>query len=298
MNIRAKIYGGVEPAEEPLLKSKTRKTAKLDSLNSVKIAREVARSRNDRGDDRHRLSGETARVTHNGIDATVELINLSGGGAMVSGEFEPMLWDRVDLNLGNHGTIECVVRWMHKGRIGLEFAHETRLDWPSDEVATVLREVIERSFPDIRFPENGEPEPTASELPDHENRTARRHPLIWSGTLHFDFQSAPLRLRNISATGAMIEIDAMIKVGDEPLLELGPEVSMSSTVEWAVGDQVGLRFHAPFDMNLLAQARPTVAKSGWKPPAYLDPDAEPEEDHWNRLSMSQLRQELEGFLKH
>ena len=41
--------------------------------------------------------------------------------------------------------------WIRDGQIGLEFAHETRLDWPSNQVATVLRHVIERTFPHIIF---------------------------------------------------------------------------------------------------------------------------------------------------
>lgn len=297
MNIRAKVFGGAQPAEEPLIKAKKPKGSKADSLNSISVARETRRAANARSEDRHRLTDEQARITHNGSDMTVELINLSGGGAMVSGEFEPMLWDRVDLHLGNHGTIECAVRWVREGRVGLEFAHETQLDWPSDEVAVVLRHVIERTFPHIRFPKSSEPQPVKSEPRTDEHRAATRHPLIWSGTLHYDFESSPVRLRNISSSGAMIETDAMIRVGAEPLLELSAEVSLSTTVEWAVGDQIGLRFHAPFDMKLLAETRPTVARSDWTAPAYLDPDADLDEDRWGRLNIQQLRHELEGFLK-
>jgi len=295
MNIRAKVYGGVEPSEEPLLKAKSQRGLRTDSLESVRVSREVGRSRNDRDEDRHRLTGETARITHNGSDRTVELINLSGGGAMISGAFEPMLWDRVDLHLGNHGTIECSVRWVKDDRIGLEFAHETRLDWPSDQVATVLRTIIERTFPHIRFPESEIPQPVAVADED-EHRTAPRHPLIWNGTLHHNYQSDPVRIRNISATGAMVETTAMVRVGSEPLLELTEACSLSATVEWAVGDQVGLRFHSPFDMGLLTDSRPSVATNDWTPPAYLRTDASGG-DRWGRLTLSELRQELEGFLK-
>ena len=51
------------------------------------------------------------------LEHQVDLINLSGGGAMVRGGFNPLLWDRVDLHLGDHGTIECVVRWMRGERV-------------------------------------------------------------------------------------------------------------------------------------------------------------------------------------
>jgi hypothetical protein len=69
---------------------------------------------------------------------------------------------------------------------------------------------------------------------------------------------------------------------------------MSATVEWAVGDQVGLRFHVPFDLNRLAEARPKVAQTDWKAPSYL---GAAKEDRWGRLNLNELRDELEGFLK-
>lgn len=298
MNIRAKIYGGTQAAEESLLRAKKPKGAKPDSLHSVAVPRETRRASNSRGEDRHRLTGERARLTHDGAEIEVELINLSGGGAMVAGAFEPKLWDRVNLHLGNHGTIECAVRWIRDGKVGLEFAHETRLDWPSDQVAIVLRHVIERTFPHISFPESGEPEPAAPEPPrTDENRAAPRHPLIWSGTLHHDFQSDAVRLRNISSTGAMIETDASVRVGSELALELADSVMISAKVEWAVGDQVGLKFDAPFDMDQLAEAQPSVAGSNWTPPTYLRAGAK-DQGHWGRLSLPQLHKELEGFLKH
>ena len=296
MNIRAKVYRGVS-AEEPILKAKKPKGAKADALHSVAVPREVRRASNNRGEDRHRLTEERARITHNGTACDVVLVNLSGGGAMVTGEIEPMLWDRVDLHLGNHGTIECAVRWIRDNRIGLEFAHETRLDWPSDQVAIVLRHVIERTFPHIAFPVTNEAAPQKiEERVDDNHRSAPRHPLIWNGTLHHNFQSDPVRIRNISSTGAMIESSASVVIGSEPLLELSAAVSLSATVEWAVGDQIGLSFHSPFDMNLLAESRPSVATSNWTPPAYLGSE-EGTEDRWNRLSIVELRQELEGFLK-
>lgn len=42
MNIRAKIYGGVQATEEPLLKPKRPKGAKADTLNSVTVRRETS----------------------------------------------------------------------------------------------------------------------------------------------------------------------------------------------------------------------------------------------------------------
>ncbi len=94
----------------------------------------------------------------------------------------------------------------------------------------------------------------------------------------------------------MIETNAEVRVGAEPLLELNESASLPATVEWVVGDQVGLKFHAPFDMELLAASRPTVALPVLPPPDYCDSNVD-RHDRWGRLTISELRQELEGFLK-
>lgn len=293
MNIRAKIYGG-KSAEEPLLRAKNPKGAKTEELDSVTVPRDESRRSNNRSADRHRLEHEVVTFTHDGATHEAQLINLSGGGAMLSCDFVPMLWDRIELHLGNHGMIECAVRWIRGDRFGLEFAHETRLDCPPDEQALLLREAISRSFPDIDF-EKCEPRRHTDE-----QRADARHPLIWSGVLHHDYQTTPVRVRNISATGAMLESNAPVRVGAEPLLELGGSVTISGTVEWMVGDQVGLKFHSAFDMSQLAHSTPEVAPSNWVRPAYLDKTEgleSPWDPRWNRLTLTELSEELEGFLK-
>lgn len=295
MNIRSKIFGNGDAAEEPILKSKAPKGAQADALNSIAVSREESRKANSRFEDRHRLTGERVRVTYGGAEHEVVLVNLSGGGAMVAGEFAPTLWDRVDLHLGDNGTVECAVRWLRDDRVGLEFAHETQLDCDADQQAAVLRDVIIRSFPELIFDVTEPCGPIGEE-----NRTERRHPLIWSGILHHDYQSTTVRVRNISATGAMVESPAPVRIGSEPLLELNDAASLSGTVTWAVGDQVGLRFHTPFDMSLLAHSTPQVAPAQWVPPAYLEQapaDDSPWDARWKRMSVTELKQELEGFLK-
>jgi len=331
MNIRAQVYGS-RPGE-PILRGKQPKGAKGDELDSVTVQREESRRGNSRTADRHRLSEETVRVVHHGAAHEAQLINLSDGGAMIRGTLDVKLWDAVELHLGEDGMIECAVRWMRGDRIGLEFAHETRLDCSSDEVATVLREVISRSFPDARFersePDEADAEPVSDEaeseeLPERrqterriaerrtrtppsggaDDRREPRHPLIWSGTLHLENQSAAVRIRNISATGALIDCNVPVAVGAEPVLELNDQATIASTVQWVVGNQVGVRFHRPFDMQLLARSKPQVAPAAtWVRPAYLDMLAEePEESdpwdpRWKRLTLREINLELEGFLK-
>ena len=129
--------------------------------------------------------------------------------------------------------------------------------------------------------------------------SVRRHPLVWSALLHHDYQSTPVRLRNISSTGAMIECAAALRVGSEPLLEFGEDLTATATVAWVAGDQVGLRFLTPFDLHDLARSRPDVAPQ-WNPPTYLETEVSadsPWNEGWGRMSVGELRQQLEGFMK-
>jgi PilZ domain-containing protein len=297
LNIRAQIFGRGGAAQDPLVRAKQPRGAKSEELNSVTVPREERRRGNNRAVDRHRLTEELVQITHEGVSRQGQLVNLSGGGAMVGTDLEVKLWDRVDLHLGDHGTIECAVRWIRDGRIGLEFAHETRLDCSADDQATLLRDAISRSFPDIQHFDG--PEPESGSRSTQEHRSASRHPLIWSGVLHHDYQSTAVRVRNISATGARIETKSPVRVGSEPVLELGDSISLSATVEWVVGDQVGVRFHSLFDMSQLGRARPEVTPNHWLRPAYLDKvEADSAWDpRWHRLSVGELKHELEGFLK-
>jgi hypothetical protein len=296
MNIRAKIFGGNGSAEPALIKAKTPRGAKADDLHSVAVARAETRRSNSREDDRHRLTGERVTVVHKDRSYDLELINLSGGGAMVSADLPAKLWDRVELRLGSDGSIECAVCWIREGRMGLEFERETRLDCSVGEQARVLREVIARSFPEVEFETSPAGVDPAAGQAGAELRKGARHPLIWSGVLHHDFESHAVRLRNISTTGAMIECPVRLRVGAEPLLELGGGIQLPATVTWSVGEAAGLRFAREFDLSDLAQSRPEVAATQWRRPSYLDGPRDGA-DAWQHLSLGELRQSLEGFWK-
>lgn len=304
-SIREQILGGERPERRSLLSAKRKKGADAEAgLTSVAIPREAVRLTNTRSGDRHRLlPDQQARVTHKRKSYVVHLINLSGGGAMISAEFEPLMWDRVDLHLGDSRT-ECAVRWIKEGRIGLEFAHETRLDCSEDEQAAVLRAVIAENFAELavepaEFPQRRETRKRS------DKRASRRHPLIWSGVLRFGISSVPVRVRNISSTGTQVELHGGPSVGERAILELGDSASIAATVSWAVGDHIGLSFDEPFDLTELAHSKPEIAPVKWNQPHYLkiDPtaaraDDSPWSEEWGRMSLDELREELEGFLKY
>jgi hypothetical protein len=300
---------GLHP-KNPLVRDKNGRGASEDNLSSVEVPRSEGRSTNHRDDDRHRLDQEVARARIGGEEHEVDLINLSGGGAMIRCDFKPRLWERVDLLLGEGGEIECAVRWIRGDRVGLEFAHETRIDCDPKQRDALLLDVIHRSFPDVAFaPREEVVEPLHAEEAEkgddddavaNSRRNERRHPLVWMGEIYFSHTNEKVRLRNISEHGALIESPVQYPLGVEVLLDLGDAGQHFSTVSWTCGDKIGLKFNNPFDLKMLGSAKPEVAPQLMtRPgPGLSAPDQDnPWADGWKRRSLEELRDDLEGFLK-
>jgi len=273
-----------------------------DELDGVRIPRSETRRGDHRGGDRHRLDAEMQSAVYEGATHPVEVVNLSRGGAMIRCSFAPKLWDLIELKLGDGPGLEAAVRWIKGDSIGLEFAHETKLDCSPEERAALLLEVIQRSFPDeIRL---AEPEVADVEEEREEEdlgaRDEKRHPLIWKGEIHFAHDSNPVRLRNVSAGGALVDVAADYPLGAEVLLDLGNAGQYFAIVQWSCGDEVGLRFVRPFDLACLAHARPEVTPHSWTVPTFLNRDENEDSawhEKWARSSIAEIRSELEGYLK-
>ena len=292
---------GFKP-EDPLVHSKEARGSESDDLSSVEVPRSETRTANHRDDDRHRLAEEHAAVRHDGNDHEVELINLSGGGAMIRADFAPLLWDRIDLILAEDAEIECAVRWLRADRVGLEFAHETRIDCAPEVRDALLLDVVRRSFPGFAA-QDREPEaevPHTDQADPASRRSERRHPLIWMGEIHYQHSSDRVRLRNISEHGAMIESPVSYKQGAELLLDLSEAGQHFATVGWTCADKAGLVFDRIFDLAKLSKTRPEVAagRSG-KQSALRHPadDNSAWAEGWDRQSIDEMRDSLEGFWK-
>ena len=297
MDVRAGSIGKwAADGDSPVLKRK-RPRASADRLDAVPIARQETRRTNTREQDRRPAHCKACKVTCRGADHDAEILNLSGGGAMIAIGLQPNVAERLDLHLGDDGTVECIVRWVKPGRIGLEFAHETHLDCPAEEQAEVLQGVVDRLFPTRRTGSV----PASTPVEDSsDQRIAKRHPLIWSAELHARSGSFRVRLRTVSQTGALIQCSKPLPVGSDVALDLGKGGSVDATISWAVGDHAGLAFDEPFDMRRLSHSKPAVAPARWLRPAYLKSDV-PEDsawdEAWSRMSVDELKAELEGFLK-
>ena len=305
-NLRATLSGNPIPTTGVLSEKQPSRAAGA-GLDAVPLSRGATRTADHRLIDRYRLVNERALVLFKSRLHPVDLVNLSGGGAMVEGKFKPRLWDAVELYLGKHGSVECAVRWIRSDRYGLEFAHETQIQTIPVERDSLLREVIRRSFPKVGagLALDAEPEITSVAPVSNESGAARRssprHPMIWSGQILFEHESTPVRLRNISASGAMVESPNSLPLGGKVYLDLGEAGSLFATISWVHGDQVGLLFARPFNLANLANAKPTLTPQRWSKPAYLrddQSDSSPWAERWGRLSVEELKNSLGGFLKY
>jgi hypothetical protein len=296
---------------DPIVRQKKKRGAAEDDLSTVPVPRSEQRTRNQRDDDRHRLEEESARARFGGEVHEVDVINLSGGGAMIRSDFKPRLWERVDLIFAEGAEIECAVRWIRDDRIGLEFAHETRIDCDPKERDALLLDVIHRSFPDIALQNredvtDQEPVKAAQQHDEDDavansRRTERRHPLVWMGEVYFAHNNEKVRLRNISEHGALIESPVQYPLGVELLLDLGDAGQHFAKVSWACADKFGLKFNNPFDLKALVGSKPELAPQLMTRPGpagrvSVDQD-NPWADEWNRQSLEELRDDLEGYLK-
>ncbi|QIK96289.1 PilZ domain-containing protein [Sphingomonas sp. HDW15A] len=295
--------GGFSPSGPSMPEKRPSGASEEAGLGSVPVPRSTKRSADHRDGDRHRLSSEQAELLVRGKKRTVELVNLSGGGAMIATDADLQMWQKVHLVLGGEFKIECAVRWIRGGRIGLEFAHETQIEGASTKRDSMLLDVLRRSFPDIKSapaaPITDSSQPKGALSVESQKREAQRHPLIWSGEIHYNHDSERVRLRNISESGALVESPRSFPIGAEILLDLGNAGQHFAKISWSHGDQIGVKFDRAFDIGLLSRSRPQVADHRWARPEYLRSPKEAADawNDWNHSPLSEIKESLEGFLK-
>ena len=236
-----------------------------EGLELVQIPRAECRRTNQRGGDRHRLTAEQAILRHGDREDVVEIVNLSAGGVMIHTDLNLALWEHVGLVLGGDDVIDCVVRWLKGDQIGLEFTEETRIDCDQETRDSLLRDVIRKSFPDLTgdplyYPQRRADDDPAVDDEEAQRRSAERHSLIWSGIVYHGGHSDPVRIRNISSSGALVQSGDDLPIDDSVVLDLGAAGIVEATVRWTRGGQSGLSFGEAFDLKRLATARPEIAE--------------------------------------
>ena len=120
----------------------------------------------------------------------------------------------------------------------------------------------------------------AAAVPAREAQRSRppRHSLIRMGTLHSGPEAFPVRLRNISGGGAMLEGEqGGLLPGTEVQLALEDGLMIPAEVRWCEEDRIGLKFTAAFDLRRIGRAGSAPAPAvKMMRPAYLDTEASPD----------------------
>ena len=244
------------------------------SLTGISIRREECRRADQRREPRHLNLVEQASLRWQRRSYEVAVLNVSSQGAMIESELEPRIGARVEISFPECGPTRCFVRWIRAGRIGLEFDEATLVIAPRE-----VRELI------VSGRRTGE-QPTVSV---GKNR-APRHTLILRGELHWPRGSMPVRLRNVSTSGAMLEGEADLPQDSEVVLDLGG-VAVQGRVRWCRSHQIGLCFAEPLDLALLAQPPAPAESPDMLKPDYLKSETDPNSPwaaRWQRLMAEDL----------
>jgi len=274
--LRSTILSG-EP--KPTLVARKAKTkaegVSPTGLTKIAIKRQEARVTDQRLEDRLRGIVESSTIIFRRRRHDVAVINVSSRGAMIRGEIEPRIGEKIDLLFDGSNRTKCIVRWVREGRIGLEFVNET-IFWTSD-----------RGSGPVFQPET--PEPAAIRaVADRESR----HKLLRAGTLYWSGISIPVRLRNISGGGARVESGRELCPGSEVELDLGEAGFQIAEVRWSKDGQVGLRFAEAFDIESLAPSNKAERPPELLKPAYLETELQPDSPwaaRFEKLSLTDLK---------
>ncbi|MDP9414943.1 MAG: EAL domain-containing protein, partial [Pseudomonadota bacterium] len=103
---------------------------------------------------------------------------------------------------------------------------------------------------------------------------APRHGLIRLASLHWQGTSVPVRLRNISPQGALLESEREIPSGAEVQLDLPGCGLVAAQVRWSQPGRLGLSFTADFDLKKLSPAKKGNDKVPILKPNYLNSEAD------------------------
>ena len=102
---------------------------------------------------------------------------------------------------------------------------------------------------------------------------APRHSLIRRGSLRWSGGTLPVRLRNISAEGAMIESGNDMRPESDVELDLADDLRLTGCVRWSQDGRIGLKFAEAFDLRRLGTLR--APKPGNMRPDYLGSELDP-----------------------
>ena len=239
---------------------KTKRAEAKGGLTAIAVKREESRLTNQRREERHRNILEDATVYFRRRKYQVPVINVSSNGVMIETDIEPWIGEALEVQFGDCNRTKAVVRWIRGNRMGLEFRDETTIIGPASIQDFIIRRLRGDDAPANDVDVSGA---KANREP--------RHNLIWIATLHCNHDSVPVRMRNISTDGAMLETSHNFPVGTEVLLDLEEAGTAFAKVRWAKGGQIGVKFDAKFNLRNLTKCSPTAASisAAGKPTTYM-----------------------------
>jgi len=110
-----------------------------------------------------------------------------------------------------------------------------------------------------------------------QNRKNRRSNVLMSASLELSGTSLPVKLRNLSAEGALVEGEKLPIEGASILFRKG-DLSMPGNVAWVKGKQAGVNFAQKLNPEQLLRhvpaPRPRVAPSFRRPGLKTKPDSD------------------------
>lgn len=271
--LRSTILSGEPKPALVARKGKTKaESASVGGLSKIAIKRQEARVTDQRLEDRLRGIVESTTIIFRRRRQDVAVVNVSSRGAMIRGDIEPRIGEKLDLLFDGKNRTASIVRWVREGRIGVEFASETIL-WTSDRAGGPVFQPSET--PAVHAVAEREP----------------RQKLLRAGTLYWSGISIPVRLRNISGGGARVESGRELCPGSEVELDLGEAGFQVAEVRWSKDGQVGLRFAETFDIESLAPSHQAERPPEVVKPAYLETELQPDSPwaaRFEKLSLTDL----------
>ena len=251
------------------------KPARNSSLAGIAVRREESRRCNQRGDDRHVELVERAVIRFQRKLHEITVRNVSARGAMIESDLLPRIGARLDIRFTGCNETVCVVRWVRGGRIGLEFDRETLVIGQDDHRSRLV---------------SGRRQ---GELPTFELRKQRspRQSSMLVASLHWLNGSTSVRLRNISADGAMIQAGEDVDEDLETVLEIPDVAAIAGRVRWCRSGQIGIHFNQSFGLATLTRPAQPSEKIDYVKPDYLRSDGDPNSPwaaRWTKLTAGDL----------
>jgi len=85
--------------------------------------------------------------------------------------------------------------------------------------------------------------------------------VLRKATVRSRYGTDAARVRNLSASGAMVESTRSFRPGEAIMIDLGDGLPIRGTVRWADEDRFGMTFDEPIDIEQVTQPRPLKAAS-------------------------------------